>query len=188
MDQCGTVDKILELAERHLGVLGKGVGWIGCTTPFQLMLTRPFQESLRERPPGGLCPRLLGRIYVGQGFGVDLRPHGNLGIHLLHELAEHIGHIVELLVAGILEENLGCFVQAEPQPGVPAPLQYPLVNGQDQGGTLRGSFDLNKFARLDIHRIVHQDSSYRFNAWVWHVLLLWSKWLDYNIDGYPRQS
>ena len=88
------------------------------------------------------------------------------------KLAINIRHKVELLVTGMPEKSLGRTVEAESQPGVATPLQYPLVHGKDQRSALGSAPDLDKFPRLDIHRIVHQDASYCFNAWVCHILLL----------------
>ena len=115
---------------------------------------------------------MLCRVYVGQSLGIDLGPDSNARVHIFHEVVQHLGHIVELLVAGNLVKDLRCLVEAQPYPGVPTPFQNPLVDSQDQWSTLGGAFDPDKLAGLDVHRIVHQDASYCFNAWVCHIPLL----------------
>ena len=162
------VHKVLELAQGHPGILGKCLGGVDRADPLEFLFGRPLEKALPDRAPGDPPLRLLGRIDVGQRVGIGRRPDADLGIDLFDQMVGHLGHKADLLVAAVLEQDLGCLVQFEHGPRMAAPLQHALEYGQDQRTAFGRAVNLHKLARLDIDRIVHQNAGHSFDSWVCH--------------------
>ncbi len=76
-------------------------------------------------------------------------------------MAIDVRHVVELGVAGVLEEDLADAIEADRRPRMSASLEHPPVYGEDQRRTLGRPTDDHKLAGLDVDRLLH---NFRLNA------------------------
>jgi len=111
VEVAGLEDEVGVLPQRHLGVLRRGERGIERAAPVQffrvaLRLARTFHEHLEDRLAGGRRHALPFRIDARERFGVGLGPERDGDIDLF-DLVERDGvHVLELLLAGVLVEEL----------------------------------------------------------------------------------
>ncbi len=158
--------EIFKILEAHLGFHGIALGGIERADPLEGPFGAAPHLGFEDGRDGGLAALLFGRVDSRKAARVGCRGDLDAALELvIGQLAEG-GDEIELLIVGVLEEDLLLRGQVEQQMGVPAALQDARIQGADQRSGCRGGFDGHPVSGLDAGGVIHQDGCQFFNSYI----------------------
>ena len=150
VDVGGAVQEIGVLAERHLRLLGQGIGGVVAQDPADV-----FDDLIHDGPARDHRLGQTRRVGVGQCACVFSRADADghldrVGLKLRNRIEK-----LELLIASLGQEYLLGLLETHIQPRVPARRQDAPVAGHQQRLSIGGAVDDDQVARTDFGRVLH---------------------------------